>query len=295
MVTNADAGRADDVAMAEALHVLRAGAEVEVRATGDVTELAQVLGGRDGRTVVVVGGDGSLHAVVSVLHERGWLDDTVVGLVPLGTGNDLARGVGIPLRPSDAARAVLRTPPRRLDLMVDDQGTPVVNALHVGVGVDAAVRATELKRRLGRLGYVVGAARAGFTSAGERLTVRVDARQLADGRRRVLQVAVAVGRTVGGGTPIAPRAVADDGLLDVVVSFAMSRPRRTVYAVRSRLGRHPGSQDVAVRRGREVVLAGHPFRCNVDGEIVGPVARRTLRVLPGAWTLLAPPADSAGG
>jgi len=287
-ITNADAGGADERAAADAVEVLRTSAEVEVRGTTDAADLERVLASSDGRTVVVLGGDGSLHEVVTVLRARGWLADTVVGLVPLGTGNDFARGIGIPRAPADAARTLLTTAPRRLDLLVDDDGQVAVNAVHVGVGVDAAQEATQLKPRFGRLGYVLGASRAGFTSPGERLTVRVDGVVVADGRQRVLQVAVGNGRYVGGGVPLTPDAVADDGLVDVVVSFAVSKPRRAAYALRVRLGRHPRSHDVRQLRGREVVVEGRAFRCNVDGELVGPTRHRTWRVEPDAWTMLAP-------
>jgi YegS/Rv2252/BmrU family lipid kinase len=291
VITNSDAGHVDEAAVGQAAAVLRRGGEVDVVATRDIPSLRTALAERNGRTVVVVGGDGSLHAVVAVLHERGWLDDTVVGLVPLGTGNDFARGLGIPLNPADAARAVLDCTPRRVDLLVDDAGGVVVNAVHIGVGVDAAEEARELKPRFGRFGYVLGALRAGFTSPGRRLRVEVDDEAVADGRANVLQVAIGNGRFVGGGAPLTPDALADDGVADVVVSFAVDRPRRMVYALRVRLGQHPHGADVVERRGRTVLVEGRSFRWNVDGELEGPADRRAWRMLPGALTVLAPPAE----
>jgi diacylglycerol kinase family enzyme len=291
VITNSGAGHVDDAAVEQAVAVLRREAAVDVVATGDIPSLRTTLAGRDGRTVVVVGGDGSLHAVVAVLHERGWLDDTVVGLVPLGTGNDFARGLGIPLEPADAARAVLDCTPRRLDLLVDDEGGIVVNAVHIGVGVDAAEEARGLKPRFGRFGYVLGALRAGFTSPGRQLRVEVDDDAVADGRANVLQVAIGNGRFVGGGAPLTPEAIADDGVADVVVSFAVGRPRRMLYALRVRLGQHPRGADVVELRGHTVLVEGRSFGWNVDGELEGPADRRSWRVLPGALTMLAPPAE----
>ena len=289
VVTNAAAGSADAEAVESAVAVLRTDADVEVASTEDVSDLQQVLADRDGRTVVIVGGDGSLHAVVAVLHERGWLADTVLGLVPLGTGNDFARGVEIPLDPEEAARALVGAIPHPIDLVLDDRDRVVVNAVHVGVGVDAAEEARALKPRFGRFGYVLGAVRAGFRSPGRHLRIAVDGHVLANGHRYVLQVAVNNGRFVGGGTALAPEAAIDDGLADVLVSFAVSRPRRMAYALRVRLGQHPRSADVVQCRGRDIVVdARRPFRWNVDGELEGPARRRHWRVVPAAWTLLVP-------
>ena len=85
--------------------MLREHGDVEVAATADQGELDGVLHRRGGRRVVVAGGDGSLHAVVAALHRRNELADAVLGLLPLGTGNDFARGVGDPARPRGGGRA----------------------------------------------------------------------------------------------------------------------------------------------------------------------------------------------
>ena len=91
----------------------------------------------------MAGGDGSLHAVIAALHRRNELADAVVGLVPLGTGNDFARGVGIPLDPEEAARVVVAGNVRPVDLIVDCLGEVVVNNVHIGVGAPASHNAAQ--------------------------------------------------------------------------------------------------------------------------------------------------------
>ena len=101
LITNAAAGSNEEQAVADAVDVLDKDHDVEVAATSEPEELAAVLDRCDGRPVVVAGGDGTLHAVVNGLYRAGQLESTCLGLVPLGTGNDFARGVGIrPTGPS---------------------------------------------------------------------------------------------------------------------------------------------------------------------------------------------------
>jgi diacylglycerol kinase family enzyme len=291
-LTNADAGGAQSEDVEAALDVLRERYEVEVAVCTDVADLRPQLAGRDGRLVAVFGGDGSLHSVVSVLVHEGWLDDTPVALVPLGTGNDFARTLGLPLDASDAARSLSSAHERRIDLLVEEGGEVVVNAVHIGVGVDAAEDAADLKPRYGRFGYLLGAVRTGFVSKGQRLRVVVDDAVVASGRHHVLQVAVGNGRFVGGGTPITPHADPGDGEVDVVLSYALAPVKRFAYAVGVRLGRHGMRQDVQTYRGKQVTVTGPAFRWNVDGELHGPDVRRSWRVRPGALRLFAPEVES---
>ncbi len=297
VIANAAAGRAEDDPVEAAVAVLRAHGPTEVARTADADELDSVLDGAEGRTVVVVGGDGSIHAVVGALFARGQLASTSLALVPLGTGNDLARSLGLPLAPHEAAAVVTRGRPRRLDLIVDDGGGVVVNVVHAGLGAEAAASADSMKDRLGPLAYPAGALVAGARERGWDLTVTVDGRpvELDDtsasdrpGATRVLMVAVANGTSIGGGTPIAPTAVPDDGLVDVIVSFATGPLARLGYAAALREGTHLDRADVVHRRGEVVRIAGEAVRHNADGELTGELAERTYRVEPSAWSLVVP-------
>jgi diacylglycerol kinase (ATP) len=288
LITNSEAGSNDAASVERALAVLRAAADVEVCSTGNPGELDGVLHRRGGRRLVVAGGDGSLHAVVAALHRRHELEDAVVGLVPLGTGNDFARGAGIPLEPDDAARLVVDGEVRRVDLLVDCAGEVVVNNVHVGVGAQASRNAHTWKPRLGRLGYVVGAAIAAVNPPFVRLRIEVDGDVVADLDRPILQVAVGNGSHVGGGTELNPEADPEDGRMDVMVSFAIGPVARAAYALRLNLGRHHERDDVLYRRAGTVSVSGQGFWCSADGELYGPERNRTWRVEPGAFSMPLP-------
>jgi YegS/Rv2252/BmrU family lipid kinase len=287
MIVNANAGSTAEAAVEAAGAALPGWpARVEVAATGDPDELGAALAGRGRRRLVVVGGDGSIQAVVRALRDRGELATVPVGIVPLGTGNDLARGLGLPLDPAAAAAALVAGTPHPLDLVVDDGGGVVVNVAHAGLGASAAEAADDLKPRLGALAYPVGALLAGARESGWSLQVEVDGRRLLDEGTRVLLVGVGNGRSIGGGTPLCPDAVPDDGLVDVVVALSTGPAARVAFGAALRTGRHVDRDDVVTARGREVRITGELVGHNADGEISAPVAARTYVVEPGAWSVL---------
>ncbi|MEV0624947.1 diacylglycerol/lipid kinase family protein [Nonomuraea wenchangensis] len=287
---NPAAGGDDEATRRAVLDVLGGGADAVFRALERPDDLDRALAEHPDREPVVLGGDGTLHRVVAALLARGELESRPVGLIPMGTGNDLARTLGIPLDPADAARVVLDGAPRPLDLLVEDAPGKgiVLNAVHVGVGAEASRRATPLKPVLRRAAYAAGALLAGVRSKGWRLRVRVDGEPVADGRRRVLMVGVGNGASIGGGTPLTPDARPDDGLADVVVSYAVSPWGRLAYGVLLRLGRHPERDDVATFRGRAVVVEGEPVPANADGELCPPAPHRSWTLRPAAWRVVAP-------
>lgn len=288
LLTNAAAGSSDAEAVEAAVQTMTSGADVEVRATEDEGALRRALEQRDGRRLVLAGGDGTLHLVLNQLYERGDLDRAEIALVPLGTGNDLARGVGIPIEPEASARLALDGRLKDMDVLVADDGTLVANAVHVGIGAEAARAAGPWKRALGPVGYVVGALLAGLTSQGSHLRIEADGQVLTDGGRRVLQVGVSNGPNIGGGTPLAPGADPGDGRADVTVSFAVGRRDRLLYGLHLKRGTHEERHDVRTVTATRVVVSGDPFSCNSDGELSGPSRQRSWTLRPAVYRLVVP-------
>jgi diacylglycerol kinase family enzyme len=288
LITNFAAGTADEERIESALAVLQAATDVEVAHTTDPAELDGVLHRRGGRQIVVAGGDGSLHAVMSALHRRQELVDVVVGLVPLGTGNDFARGAEIPLDPKEAAEIVVAGHLQPVDLIVDDLGGVVVNTVHVGAGAQASQDARRFKKVFGRFAYVLGAAKASVKPPFLRLQVEVDDHVVADFAHPILMVAIGNGSRVGGGARVTPEADPTDGRMDVMVSFSTSPWAKVGYALRFRRGTHHERSDVLYVRGRSVTLSGQSFYCSADGELYGPERHRTWHIEPGAFMMPMP-------
>ncbi len=300
VITNAEAGSADRLPREAAIDALRARADVQVEATSAPAELRSLLATTDATRIVVAGGDGSLHAVVDALHEQGALDRVVLGLLPLGTGNDFARGAGIPLDAVQAAEVVLSGEIRQVDVLVGEDGV-VVNNVHVGAGAQASRLGQKWKQRLGRvgvwrlnlgkLGYPIGAVLAALRKPTVHLRVEVDGEVAAEPRESLLMVAVGNGAKVGGGTRLTPEADVDDGQADVMISRSVGRWARWGYVARLSRGVHHQRADVTYLRGSEVRISGQKFWCAADGELTGPHSERSWRLDRGAFSMVLPVSD----
>lgn len=290
-IANSGAGSSDDEITDAVVKRLSDGFDVELVTTSTPDDLEQALASRPQiDAIAVLGGDGSLHAVVAALHAVDRLDDAIVGLVPLGTGNDFAATLELPTDAVEAAGVMLAGNTRGIDLIADGAGSIVVNAAHIGIGAEAAAASRPWKKALGPLGYAVGAAITGIkglTTPGARLRITVDGNELPR-KHPVIQVAVGNGRFVGGGAPLLPQADPSDGEMDVSVSYTESARRRFAYAFSVRRGDHHERDDVLYLRGTHVTVVGDELRCTSDGELTDGSAHYEWTLLPAALTMYVP-------
>ncbi len=232
-------------------------------------------------SVILGGGDGTLNAASVALRETG----LPLGILPLGTANDLARTLNIPLEAEAAAAIVLAGHTRQIDLGCVN-GHPFFNVASMGLSVAITHRLTGLmKRRLGVLAYPAAAA-AVVATAG-----RFHATLLADGqatRVRTLQIAVGNGRYYGGGMVVEAAAEIDDGTLDVYSLEPRARWRLLLMARAFRAGEHRKLDEVRTLRCRNVTVSTHrPRDVSADGEIVTRTPA-VFTVLPKAVRVFAP-------
>lgn len=290
-IANDDAGTSDEEAVDSVVTALRDDFELELVTTSTPDDLAEALAAHPDLTgVVVLGGDGSLHAVVDALRTADRLADVILGLVPLGTGNDFAATLGLPDDAVKAAEVIVAGHTRAIDLIIDGDDRVVVNAAHIGIGAEAARAARPWKKALGPVGYAIGAFLTGvrgLTTPGAHLEVTVDGKVLPR-TEPVIQVAVGNGRFVGGGAPLLPQADPSDGELDIAVSYTESARRRIAYAWSVRRGDHHRRDDVVYLRGTEVSARGEELACTSDGELSAPAAEHTWRIEPAALTMYVP-------
>ncbi|MGX1791841.1 diacylglycerol/lipid kinase family protein [Microbacterium sp. NPDC055312] len=290
LIVNPQAGKGHGARVgAEAEGALRAaGAEVTVftgRSAEQTRSLARgaVRAAPDG--IVVVGGDGTLTGIVDVLTETGH----PITLVPAGTGNDLARALGIPTDdPRKAALVALNGSVRTIDLgTIESQGETRVFLTVAALGFDAKVseRTNTLRYPSGRLRYYLA-----VIVELVRLRPMVFRISVDGGEERVLPgtlLAVGNTRSYGGGMPICADARADDGRLDVVHVAPLTRARLIRLFPLLLRGSHLGRPEVWRLQATSVRVSAPDLVVYADGERVG-AGECTIGVRPAAVTMMTP-------
>lgn len=287
LLVNRNAGRVDDEATGLVCRLLAEAGALDVAVTSEPEEAEDVVRSLGDRTLVVAGGDGTLHDALNRLDRNGMLGETCVGVVPLGTANALARGIGLRLDTPSACRTVVTGGPRPLDLLESDDRV-IANDVHTGIGVVAQGRVAVAKRVIGRFAYPVVNAATALRTDGWRIRVELDGDVLVGEDEPSLAVGVGNTPVIGNGTEVWPGARPDDGLLDVVV--ALAGPRRSRVALGAAVARaaHVGRHDVRAATGSDVRITGGPGRHNADGELWHGVSEATYRVRPLGWRVLVP-------
>ena len=250
-------------------------------------ELA-VQAARAGETVAVLSGDGAIGAIAGALRE---VPGAVLGVLPGGRGNDLARVLGVSQDIVEACATIAHGIPRAIDLgeVVSDAGAHAyVGIASVGFDSDANRIANEAPAWLGNLVYAYGALRALASWRPARFQIELDP----PGKRHSFSaytVGAANSKTYGGGMRAAPGAMLDDGLLDVIVLERVGKLAfLTKILPRVFSGEHVREPCVHSFRAREVAItADRPFTMYADGDPIGELPLR-VRAAPAAISVLVP-------
>jgi diacylglycerol kinase (ATP) len=230
--------------------------------------------------LVALGGDGLVHLVLQATAGTG----IPLGIVPAGTGNDIARAIGLPLRDPLAAADIIAAAHLRAIDAGRCGGRWFAGVL--GVGFDSAVneRANRMTRPAGRSKYDLAMLAELRTFRPIPFTLELDGETW-----QTLAMLVVVGNTpsYGGGMRVTPNALVDDGLLDVLVLGPLSRAAFVRVFPRVYRGTHVNHPAVTIRRAKVVSLAATGVVAYADGERLARLPL-TCEVVPGALHVLAP-------
>lgn len=255
-----DALRSSVVALRDAGHA------VEVRQTfeaGDGVRFAREAAESGVDVVVAAGGDGTINEVVNGLG--GGARRPRFAVIPLGTANDFALGIGVPVDVREALTIAVSGVPTEVDLpMVNERY--FLNVSTGGFGAEATEQAAaESKRMLGAWAYLITGARQFVDLKPVGGVVEVDGRTLFRGD--FLLFAVGNGRQTGGGSMLTPRAELDDGLLDLLVVRAVQRLDFLSLLPDLRAGTHLESPDIIYTQAKRIVITTEEtLSVNADGE-----------------------------
>lgn len=247
---------------------------------GDFTEII-ANAGDDVDCVIVGGGDGTLNAVVDAVVRRDW----PLGILPLGTANDLARTLNLPTDLQACADIIAKGRTRRIDLgQVNDKHFFNVASLGLSSEVTRNLN-RDLKARLGVFGYAIGLWRAAARRRVIKGVIRFDGERR---KLRAIQVSIGNGRHYGGGMTIEAGADIDDGMLDLVIVAPQPLFPWVHRLLAFRWGRHDLNRNIRHHRVKEIELDTRVrLPINTDGEMTVDTPAR-FRVIPKALDIFVP-------
>ena len=279
LVSNAQSGSSDEETVATIGSILGELGDVEPISPTSLDSFYDEVGeaGRHSDLIVVAGGDGTFNCTINAFKDD--LAGRSFGLVPMGTGNDLARTLGLPEDPIEAARGLVNGRERALD--VSRATGPGVDRLFVNacmggfpVDVNEAIEEGDLKRRLGPLAFWVGGAKALTDMA--RFSAEVNGIVV----ENCVAVGVGNGRTCGGGIEVWPDADPADGRLDACAMPVTGPAEAVKLAAKVRDGKHLDIEGVATTRGSRIeISASEDIEFNVDGELVNLCAPAVFEIV----------------
>jgi YegS/Rv2252/BmrU family lipid kinase len=262
---------------------------IETKGPEDAVDAAQDW--QDG-LLIVAGGDGTVNDVVNGLGRAGFPEGVTLGILPAGTGNDLAATLAVPDDPELAEDVIRQKRERRLDVArVRSEGVGerfFINVATGGLGAEISnANAEELKKRWGKLSYLRASLEVARNFDVRELSLYLDGEE-----RRVNAVNISVGncRYTGGGWPATPRANPEDGLLDVVVIETLGAGELfdLAPAVLAK-SNYLDKEGVLCVRAKEIRVETQPpgLEFTADGEVIGneparfSVLPQTLKVIVG--------------
>lgn len=260
---------------------------------GDARVLAQLARRGKFGAIVCVGGDGTVNEVVNGLATPAGRPDqrTVLGLIPSGTAQDFAKGAGIPRSPSAAVDRLLAGLPAPVDVgrirFRDGRVHLFVNALGVGFDAEVAERAQPVRGAMSSVpAHLFGFASALAVYQNKEISIAFEDGSSQPARFRCNMVVAANGPSYAGVFRLAPAAVLDDGLLDVVVFGDIDRIEFLLHLARAFAGTHLDYPKVAMYRVSSFSLdSDEEALVQADGDVVGHLPAR-VDVLPRALRII---------
>ncbi len=259
-----------------------AGVEFQIHETeykGHATEIARELSRTPDAKLIILGGDGSFNEVLNGIEN---FENVTLGLVPCGTGNDFVSASGHPKKIEDAMRVILDGNESYIDfIQLDDRRC--LNVLGAGMDVDVLLKYASMKPFHGKVKYYASLFYVLAHPKWHHMKFTIDGKEL--GERSVFMIGIGNGKSIGGGIPICPNGVVDDGKLSIVVVNEMKKSRIPIELPGFLKAKHikkPYTEEFEGSSVKIEVLDDSQFEA--DGEIFGGseinchIVTKTLKV-----------------
>lgn len=247
---------------------------VLTKAPKEATEMAKKAAGEGYRTIVAVGGDGTVNEVINGIVET----KSILGIIPIGSGNDFSRTIGLTRNIKKDLKVLISQKVREVDLGWVD-GRYFIDGLGIGFDAEAAGRVRKfLKYVNGFPAYLLAVLRTLATYQFPRLKIYLDGYMV---EKEILLVAVMNGPRYGAGFYVAPSAKIDDGLFTICLIEKCGR----FYALRQipkvMKGTHTKLEIVKIFTAKNVKIESDSLLpAHMDGEILTPARKFELKILP---------------
>lgn len=268
-------------------------------APGHAIELAAAAARSGVETVLSVGGDGTIHEVANGFLSVEGVEPPALAVIPLGTGNDFYKMIGLPKAPDAALDNLATGVPKRFDVgrvTFEGESRYFVNLLGVGIDVEVLRRRERVRRFGGLTQYLIAllGAMVGFRATAVRLSL--DSGEILEDP--TMLAAITIGPSAGGGFLLCPGATPDDGLLDLCFFRDLNYLQILRYIPKVIRGTHGEGPLVELRQFEAASLetiGDEPLHFQIDGELVRtPTRRLSVEIVPASLRVIVPvEADSA--
>lgn len=229
---------------------------------GHATEIAREISKTPGSKILVLGGDGSFSEVLNGIEN---FENVTLGLVPCGTGNDFISASGHPKKVKQAMKLILKNNVKYIDfIQLDDKRC--LNVLGAGMDVDVLLKYAEMKPFHGKAKYYASLFYTLAHAKWHKLRLTIDDK--APIERSTFMIGIGNGRSIGGGMPICPHAIVDDGKLSIVVVNEMKKALIPIRILGFLTGKHVKKSYTEEFEGKSIkidVLDDSKFEA--DGEV----------------------------
>lgn len=258
---------------------------------GEATTLAAQALDEGYTRVIAMGGDGTLNEVVNGLVQAPSPDwragqPGTLGVIPVGTGNDFIKMLGIPQDWRAACRRIATGQPRRVDIGRVN-GRIFLNNVGIGFDAQVGIEAKKIRWLSGQAVYLAALARNMLLSyRTPEVCVQLDGEQI---KQSITLLTVGNGRCSGGGFWLTPDAQVDDGFFDICLVHGLSKAQMLALVPSAMKGTHITANPVRMSRARQItVTSADPLPVHADGEILYTDAHQLeIALLPSALDVIA--------